>query len=439
MDRELINAIKERIKAGYQVEQIRAEVLEAGHAADYFSACYEAADKQAREEGGVSHIPSSSFTIKNLFLNSWALATLNLGLLTKVLASLAGLLAGSALLATVFYLVADYSFETDFFPFFGGLVIFSISIFISFIISYVALVRGLLNPGEGVKLSALFKKSLSLFVAVTLVSLYVGVITRVGFILFVIPGLLLSFYLLFSLFSVIDEKSKGLSSLVYSLKLVYGRLLEVFIRIFVNSVVLMVVFFTFYILLALMLLVDEAMIFAATLLLVASFVLAAYWQICFLVVLYRSLQDRTVEPVLIVSEKKILLTFKLAFAVVIAFLSVGVFIMCYLAFSEGHLQRYFEEGNFWETSEGRLDTDIKMSQMEELKFAEQYKIENGTYDGICEQMFLNEFAVCNSNEEAYAVEVPLSKGFYCIDSEGYNEVTRRTVIEGASCSKQAPE
>lgn len=439
MDQELTNAIKERIKAGYSKEQIQAEVLEAGHTADYFLTCYEAAEKQSREEGGVSHIPSSSFTIKNLFLNSWGLATSSLVLLTKILASFAGLLAGSALLATIFYLVADYSFETDFFAFFGGLVIFSFSIFISFIISYVALVRGLLNVGEAAGLTALFKKSLSIFVAVTLVSLYVGVITRVGFILFVIPGLLLSFYLLFSTFAVIDGNAKGMKALVYSLKLVYGRLIEVFLRIFLSSVVLMATFFAFYMLLALMLWSDAAMMLPAFMLMVVSFILATYWQVCFLVVLYRSLQDRTVEPALIVSEKKILLTFKLVFGVVIAFLSVGVFIMGYLAFSEGHLQRYFEEGNFWETSEGRLDTEIKMSQMEELKFAEQYKVENGTFEGVCAQMFLNEFAVCSSSDEAYAVEVPLSKGFYCVDSEGYNEVTRRTVIVGTSCSEQVPE
>ncbi len=113
---------------------------------------------------------------------------------------------------------------------------FAFLIFIAALIGFIVLIFWLapvylliakhLIAGEEVGLQTLFSEAKPFIVPLGWTSLVTGVITMLGFFLFIIPGLILAVWYMFTQFIVIEQKLSGFKAMGASKSLVKGRFWE---------------------------------------------------------------------------------------------------------------------------------------------------------------------------------------------------------------------
>lgn len=152
---------------------------------------------------------------------------------------------------------------------------------------------------------------------------------------------------------------------------------------------------------------------------------ASFWQLCFMVVLFESLEALPPAkplPVLLPKLQTIYRTVVVIVLVIIIFVTALICFGATTAYQHGHFT-----GEWRETS---LKTDVMQKQLLalSLKNTESFYLSNASYEYVCEELALPDDVECHDTAERVAFEAPLSKGFYCVDSQGFKEVVRRSVV-----------
>ena len=104
----------------------------------------------------------------------------------------------------------------------AGILITAISIFL--FISKIALLKGIsdTNKGQFVGVRDSYKKSFAIFWSFILIGIISSWSIMGAMVLLIIPGIILSVYLSFSIFELVDKQKKGFQALLGSWALVKG-------------------------------------------------------------------------------------------------------------------------------------------------------------------------------------------------------------------------
>ena len=163
-----------------------------------------------------------------------------------------------------------------------GVVLIAISIFL--FISKISLLKGIsdTNKGQFVGVKDSYKKGFGLFWSFILISIMVSWSVLGASVLFIIPGIILSVYLSFTIYELIDKQKKGFQALLGSWALIkgywwkfVGRSIMIGLRIFLIGLI-----YSLAILIPMLILVIPGMVFHITALLVAGVSLGAIAFFC---------------------------------------------------------------------------------------------------------------------------------------------------------------
>ena len=438
MDSQLILALQERIAAEYTKDQIKAEMLALGYDEAAFEAAYQAAVQPAVTTpipvpGAPTQLPSYLELAKSAF----TLAKDHVLLVLKTIVAFVLICLTTAFVVQSLALMLTSRLESGlgYTPevlMLGSVIAFAILAAVLASISvFAAILRVLLSRSQLPRYRDGVWFAAKNIVAISLVSLYVNILTQVGYMLLIIPGVLLSIYLLFSMFALLSGKEKGIAALASSTALVYGRFFPVLGRILFSIALILVAILGFILVAAGSTFLPSPFEALSVMAIVLATIFISFWQLCFTVVLYESLSVLPPAKPLPVSFevlKKIYRYIVVAVIVVLLFISSFLGLGGVLALQNG----YFTG----EWSETTLKSDVRQKQLvfASIKNAATFYESNGSYTYACAELALPENITCTESEMSIALEVEVADGFYCVDSEGYNEVTKRTAIaDGGVC------
>ncbi len=107
------------------------------------------------------------------------------------------------------------------------------------VVALVDLVHRLTNDSSAtLTIKGQYKLGLQLFFPSLLVYLISGLATMGGIFLFIIPGIIISIYSCLSIYTFIIDGKRGFSAILESYSLVYGKGVNVFVRLFVFALVI---------------------------------------------------------------------------------------------------------------------------------------------------------------------------------------------------------
>lgn len=132
-------------------------------------------------------------------------------------------------------------------------IVFSVLSSIIMLISKPVFIYALkdLHENKNIDVESAYKKSLTNFWQILWVTILSGLVMVSGMSLFVIPGIALSGYLVFSLFFIVTDNDKGINALAKSFYYVRDNWLNVFVRIFVLGLLFFLVYAIFFLVLSL--------------------------------------------------------------------------------------------------------------------------------------------------------------------------------------------
>ncbi len=444
MDPKLIEAIILRIKAGHSKEKIQAEMSAIGYDEEFFQSAYDQATSALEgklvegispavlsEENPYQTAPTVELpSYQNLLKEGWVLANQNIHLLVKGIITFIGTIIFSGLIAVLLITfipnhgVNDYILKV--------VLLFILLIFSSLAIfaCFAGMIRGLLKRKESQRYTQHFIWTYLNIVGLTLVSLYVNFVTQVGYLFFYIPGLMLNVYFAFVVYIAIDGQYKGVSALTASTAMVYGRFWSIVGRVLVSVLILFLAIFTLALLSSLVVFVNPFWVPTLILFIICGIALVLFWQLCFTVSLYEFLKGVPPAKPLPVSESKLTNIYRAVIGVAIIGILIFVVLMATVL-----LATETKQHRFVSSVEISADATSKQELVIASQMAFQHQGEIGSFANVCEGLVLPKNALCQSSEQNFAIEIPLTWGHYCIDSSGYNEVTRRSVIESDICRK----
>ncbi len=232
MSPQLIDAIADRIIRGYAKDTIAAEVTAAGYTPEQFADAYRAA--QERTAASVRLIGYGE-----LLSRTGRLLRTEQAVLYK--ATLLGVAVFVAVSLGIF-LVASLSgigSQTSFFL--TAAVVPLIGLLIGFVIS-LSVLRAVIERARPQLFRAHVRYVLAHFVPLMLVTLYLTIITQVGYALFFFPGIVATVYFLFATPLALTGEVRGFAALTASIALVHGRFFATLGRfVVINLVVFTVV------------------------------------------------------------------------------------------------------------------------------------------------------------------------------------------------------
>ena len=123
----------------------------------------------------------------------------------------------------------------------GGLVFQILSTLVSYILG-AAIIRGALDVTEGKKFDLGSAFSNLPYGNVIVTSLLIAVLETIGFILLIIPGLLVAFFTIFAMYFVIDKNQSPIEAITSSVKLVRAHIGDTLLLVLLSIVVLIVGF-----------------------------------------------------------------------------------------------------------------------------------------------------------------------------------------------------
>ena len=223
MSPELKQAVQERIELGYSKEKIHTELREAGYDEASVNAVYEAV------ASGVSPVPTNTLpTATTLISRTWQQMKQRFDLVLLI-----------AIPSIIFYAVGFFS-ESDLGM--SGRVALGLVALVSFIfilLIQLALVHIAVRTITGEQVPTIGEAlawARSHIWSWLWVSLLTGLVILGGTLLLLIPGIIISFYLIVVHYAYVQEGKRGLQALYRSHELISGRLLSVIWRFIVLAV-----------------------------------------------------------------------------------------------------------------------------------------------------------------------------------------------------------
>jgi len=246
MNQDLLKAVTGRIKSGFDKESIRQELLSAGYAEADIDSIYQAANEQVQMETVAPSatstdaivLPSYNSLVKDSFI--FVLSRKDILLSTLIVGSVLGsmynlvlwipiililLIIGSMLGAgeDIFLLVML------FFGFLSPVVFFAVSLYHLATIFYVTANT---TKDKSVSYSQGLSWVRTKMWSIAWIGILVALIQISGYILFIIPGIIMLVYLSMSYFVLALTDTRGLSALLLSRQVVHGHWWDVVLRQF---------------------------------------------------------------------------------------------------------------------------------------------------------------------------------------------------------------
>lgn len=415
---QLIRAIKERIITGTDKESIKKETMTAGHSEEIFEAAYMLAKKELDTQSLQDReLPSawSLFTNGLRFARQhWKLPVL-IGIPLIITAITALLMEQHATSASVTII---------------GSIVTVLGLLAYFVILFAALNL------VGQKTEQLDYKSAFDWVkqnawSVAIVYLFTAVVAWGGFVLFIIPGIIVSISLYFSIFALVNEGVKGERALFRSRAVVKDRWWTVFGK------VVGVGFFSFLLICGFMilagligsvlgLLISEEIIIE-TVNIIGQIVAAVVTVVTLhagnhLFLLMREQVPATEETT---GRGRYRALAAIGIVAIISFVALLV----YVASNDEVLQKLSESG-----VTDPLRTELFAAGMTAESYAFAH---DGSYEGICDVLddliSAADEIHCNDDQEAWALSANSDDAAWCIDSSGYKKQLEIPLDDRTSC------
>lgn len=218
MSPELKQAVKERVALGHSQEQIKAELQEAGYDDETITTVYSTTVSSSAES--VASLPGAV----DLFKQAWAFALSRPDLLVLLTVPTLLINGGAVMLQMGWSPMSTLSLI-------GLLLGFVAVMFVQFLLQLTLAHTALTTQhSETPSINSSWNWATSnvwpwLWVATLSACVVFG-----GFLLFVIPGVIVSFYIAFAMYAFIDEDTRGMSALQRSRALVTGNFWEILSR-----------------------------------------------------------------------------------------------------------------------------------------------------------------------------------------------------------------
>ncbi len=423
MSPELIIAIRERIEQSQSKEEIKKQVVAMGHSPEVFETAYAAALLEVKEsviEGALVTAPSLTTAdlprvmhlVKESFsytIRHWILVVLLvLPLIVSYVATELSVMFGN---------------ETPLAIAVGAIAVLAIVVYL-FNFSMVLYQVGKVKKGES-SLGAAFAFAHKHFF--TLMAIYILSMLALwgGFVLFIVPAVILYTALYFAPFVFLHEGKKGMDALLGSREVVKGRWWVVTLKIFKYGVV---VFFPLLLLSALYTTISELSgwgtwgTLAGEIVLEVFMTFGAVMNLFAMNELYHALALTKTNT----SEKT---AAPKHWALIAVGLVSSVLIIA---------------GIVYLSTSGKLDAlpleeaGAVESQMYDIhEQARTYQTERGTYEGVCEELTLNvsEFieTKCNDEEGQWALSISNGGEVWCSDTSTPVKLIQQPIGDRVTC------
>ncbi len=331
MSKELIAAIADRHIRGISKEVIYTEVQAAGYTHEQFESAYTAATTTVPDRTsdliGYSALLSLMWRVMRSE-SSVFLKTVLLGV-----AAFVGISTGIFLLSNTVGISSQESF------FLTAAIVPLVGFLIGFVAS-LTLMRAIIKRQEGLLFRQHLRAVASQFVPVMLVTVYLTILTQVGYAFFVIPGIMATVYFLFATPLTVAGEARGFSALTASTALVYGRFWQTFGRFLVVNLVILAIALgilllggvSFASLMAMGVLTDY---FIVPFIIVGVLVLcvaAFYATTCGLVVLFESLKS-VPSPYPLENAANLETLYKVIVGIVVVLLAIVAFLVGFAGYA----------------------------------------------------------------------------------------------------------
>jgi hypothetical protein len=236
MTPELIVAIKERIAHGQAKETICAEMLAVGYTESQCEEAYQAASMDTP----ISYqpVPTALISYGDLIAGSFQLALAESRTFFKSL--LIGVVAFVLLGTIIFTSSAAFGYgQTG--SFLATAVFVPLIIALMGMLMTFSLLRALIMRHESILYRDHVWYVAKHIIPLSMVTLYLTIVTQVGYLLFFIPGIAATVYLFFATPMVVSGRASGLMALAESVQLVHGRFLSILGRLVVTYLVFMLI------------------------------------------------------------------------------------------------------------------------------------------------------------------------------------------------------
>lgn len=236
MSPELLTAVKERIALGYDHDAIRNELRQAGHSEDVIAQVMQAA--APGEDGATAVMPQSVGALPggtDLFSLGWKFATSRWDLVFA--------LAAPFLATAVIEYVVTLSLGGDSAA--AGLTVLLatlLALYVYFVLLTGAVRLSLDSNLSNSTLAEVWDWGTSRVSGLFWVLVLSGLVAMGGFMLFIIPGIILSLYVYLAQYVYVQEGTRGIAALLRSRDLVVGRWWELAVRVIVVSLLLILIF-----------------------------------------------------------------------------------------------------------------------------------------------------------------------------------------------------
>ena len=303
----------------------------------------------------------------------------------------------------------------------GSVAVAVVSIFSTYGVVYIVANKDERKVSIGESFSWVGKNIFSLlWIAILSAVLITG-----GLALFIVPGIILIFYIYFAQYIYVKEGKRGMMALLRSFDLVEGKWLSLASR----SFLLFVIFIILSLVAGLAL---EILSVLAPVPLIVAEILAGFIEGLFALVivvasveLYQTLV-KAKPSTMPVNESR---GWKLK-------VIMGIGIVCSLIVASNSI---FEPGSKIKSAESTANTALlRMEMANVLTEAELYFAQNNqSYSGFCDQVSdivsNGKKITCNDSDEAYAVSVDGGDNLWCSDSTGYSKSIPAPLGEKISC------
>ncbi len=234
MNQELVAAFRERIRAGQTKEAIWAEAHSLGYTEAQFEATYEAA--LAPNVGSGAALPGlweCTALVWRKIRTEQHIAWKTLLIVVALFVTLSTIGFSASFLVPV---------ENQRISFVIMMLLVPLCAAVVSMVLSVAMLRALLSKGQ----SSLFRESIGFalrqIVPAMVLTLYLTIVTQVGYALLIVPGVIASVYLIFSMPILASGQARGFQAMAESTALVQGRFFWVASRVVVAVASIVFVF-----------------------------------------------------------------------------------------------------------------------------------------------------------------------------------------------------
>jgi hypothetical protein len=394
MDPKLVQALVERITAGLSRDDIKHEMLTAGYNEATFTSAYEVAlarVAQAPVQKPADSLVDVGMDIGELFKMSFKLFGSNFSILVN---SIATLLVSTVVVSGIGFVVFNQLHNSAYDI--ALVVVGSLAFIVVMVTCFASIVRALLRRNLAESFSTHLTWTFVHIIGITLVSCYISVLTQVGYMFFIIPGIALNIFLIFSTLFVIAGTHSGVAALVASTELVYGRFFKVLVRVLLSGFAFMTVVWGGLILSVISLYFSVSLMVAALAVVFIVFCLGFFWQICFTVALFEALQNSPVVATKPISTPALTLTYRIIVSIGMAGLIIFAFLFGFFAANSNVFEEI--ESDWIEMEAGPDDVAYKQTVRAARLDAEFYRMEQGSFLGVCTHLTLSPEIVCESTD-----------------------------------------